>query len=266
MTAQTTYYDILGVPGDSPPEHIKSSFHKLAIRHHPDKNGNSPESQVKYLLISNAYGTLIDPVKRKEYDDYLGRSPGYSRQGKPRRPSREALPGKAGEIYRTDRELLDHFNFLLWDLEDLIRNNNENVKHSGPFTGCMMKILAFIDKWVLEPAGYPDYFMEARKLKKMDPAEYAASINQQKRVPGHRPFVNLRDYFYDIRRRMDRFLENTAAGKLVAPIPGCGPRLIDCIIEAQNHTLHYLGILLKMKTAETGEIKPFIHSQDCFEK
>ena len=77
------YYKILGIPENSLDSEIKKTYRKLALEHHPDQNENDPESEEKFKQITEAYGVLIDPVKRKEYDrfraDHLaGRSNEYS--------------------------------------------------------------------------------------------------------------------------------------------------------------------------------------------
>jgi DnaJ family protein A protein 2 len=59
------YYAILGVDKDSSTEDIKQSYKKLAMKHHPDKGGDSDT----FKKISEAYETLSDPHKREAYDN-----------------------------------------------------------------------------------------------------------------------------------------------------------------------------------------------------
>lgn len=61
------YYDILGVKRDATQDEIKRAFRKLAQKHHPDAGGD----EQKYKEISEAYTTLSDEKKRKEYDQLL---------------------------------------------------------------------------------------------------------------------------------------------------------------------------------------------------
>lgn len=67
--AQTTknYYDILGVKRDATQDDIKKAFRKLAMKYHPDAGGN----EQKFKEISEAYETLSNNEKRKEYDQFL---------------------------------------------------------------------------------------------------------------------------------------------------------------------------------------------------
>ncbi len=61
------YYTILGVDRNADIEKIKSSYRKLALLYHPDRN-DSPDAEEKFKNISNAYQVLSDPIKRKIYD------------------------------------------------------------------------------------------------------------------------------------------------------------------------------------------------------
>ena len=78
------YYAILKVSHDSSTEEdIKKSFRKLALELHPDHNPNDPQSEERFKNVTEAYGVLSDPLKKKEYDrfraDHLsGRTTGSS--------------------------------------------------------------------------------------------------------------------------------------------------------------------------------------------
>ena len=64
------YYRILGIPEQAPEEQIKKSYRKLALEYHPDRNPNDPKSEERFKEITEAYGVLMDPQKRKEYDRF----------------------------------------------------------------------------------------------------------------------------------------------------------------------------------------------------
>lgn len=51
ILADKDYYEILGVPKDASDRQIKKSFHKLAMRYHPDKN-KSPDAEAKFREIA----------------------------------------------------------------------------------------------------------------------------------------------------------------------------------------------------------------------
>lgn len=57
-------YAKLGVDADAPPGVIKKAYHRLALRHHPDKGGGT----VQFNEINAAYAVLGDPAQRRMYD------------------------------------------------------------------------------------------------------------------------------------------------------------------------------------------------------
>ena len=67
MAGKQTYYDILGVKRDATQDDIKKAFRKLAAKYHPDAGGD----EKKFAEVSEAYTTLSDDHKRKEYDQML---------------------------------------------------------------------------------------------------------------------------------------------------------------------------------------------------
>lgn len=68
------YYQILGLNKDSDEKQIKTAYRRLALTYHPDKNPGDKTCLEKFKKITEAYGVLIDPVKRKEYDLHLATS------------------------------------------------------------------------------------------------------------------------------------------------------------------------------------------------
>ena len=44
-------------------ELIKKKYHKMALQNHPDKNGNTPESNEKFKQINEAYNYLKREIK-----------------------------------------------------------------------------------------------------------------------------------------------------------------------------------------------------------
>src|SRR3989344_3456310 len=60
------YYEVLGIAKNASKDDIKKAFRKLAQKHHPDKGGD----EAKFKEITEAYSTLGDEKRRREYDSY----------------------------------------------------------------------------------------------------------------------------------------------------------------------------------------------------
>lgn len=68
MTTGKDYYNILEVSKDATPEEIKRAYRRLALRFHPDMNTQDQNAEERFKEITEAYGVLIDPDKRRIYD------------------------------------------------------------------------------------------------------------------------------------------------------------------------------------------------------
>ena len=100
------YYDVLGVDRQAGDDEIKKAYRKLALEYHPDRNPGDKQAEEKFKEIAEAYGVLIDPVKRREYDVFRNSSQQNS---------------QGGSFHYTQEEIL----------RDLFNNPQANVMFSG---------------------------------------------------------------------------------------------------------------------------------------
>jgi len=78
------YYSILEIERTAGEPDIKRAYRTLAMRYHPDRNPGNPVAGEKFREITEAYGVLMDPDKRREYDQclrYIPSDPGSERPG-----------------------------------------------------------------------------------------------------------------------------------------------------------------------------------------
>ncbi|XP_061630166.1 dnaJ homolog subfamily B member 9a [Phyllopteryx taeniolatus] len=105
LLAKKDYYDILGVPKDATERQIKKAFHRLAMRYHPDKN-NSLDAEVRFREIAEAYETLSDATRRREYDQFGGGA--YFKAGtQMRRSPHQPFTFKFDDIFK-DFDMYSH--------------------------------------------------------------------------------------------------------------------------------------------------------------
>lgn len=61
---QVTHYELLDLPVTATSEEIKKAYRRCSREVHPDRGGNAG----MFRIIQMAYDTLVDPVRRAEYD------------------------------------------------------------------------------------------------------------------------------------------------------------------------------------------------------
>jgi molecular chaperone DnaJ len=64
------YYDVLDVPKNATQNQIKRAYRKLARKYHPDVNPDKAEAEERFKELSEAYEVLMDPQKRRTYDQF----------------------------------------------------------------------------------------------------------------------------------------------------------------------------------------------------
>jgi molecular chaperone DnaJ len=64
------YYEILGIQQNADAAEIKAAFRKLAMEHHPDRNGGCENASSRFKELNEAYSVLSDTDKRAAYDRF----------------------------------------------------------------------------------------------------------------------------------------------------------------------------------------------------
>ena len=67
---QKDFYTTLEVTRDASQEEIKKAYRKLAMKFHPDRNPDNKDAEAKFKEASQAYETLSNEQKRRQYDQF----------------------------------------------------------------------------------------------------------------------------------------------------------------------------------------------------
>jgi molecular chaperone DnaJ len=111
------YYEILGVDRGADDAALKASFRKLAMEHHPDRNGGCEEASGRFKEINEAYSVLSDAQKRAAYDRF-----GHA-----------GLNGGGGAQFH---DVNDIFNDVFGDVfGDMFGSRRGGQQRSGPARG-----------------------------------------------------------------------------------------------------------------------------------
>jgi len=62
------FYQVLGISPKASQKEIRIAYRNLAKKYHPDILQKAPDAEIKIREITQAYKTLSDPEKRKQYD------------------------------------------------------------------------------------------------------------------------------------------------------------------------------------------------------
>lgn len=70
MSTDIDFYELLEVERTADDKVIKTSFRRLAMQFHPDRNPGDAAAEAKFRAINAAYDCLKDPQKRAAYDRF----------------------------------------------------------------------------------------------------------------------------------------------------------------------------------------------------
>lgn len=100
------YYALLGIIRTATSDQIRSAFHRFAREHHPDNFSTSPEEAERHTLLyqhaSEAYRVLLDPLKRRLYDEGLERGELRYDEDRAREMQRSMRP-QGGVVLRSSK-------------------------------------------------------------------------------------------------------------------------------------------------------------------
>jgi len=264
MKSLVSLYDILRIDQKATSDEIKSAYRRLAKLTHPDVSA-ARHAHSDFIVINNAYRILSDAKKRGEYDFYLDSMRVEVKSGGGGKHPVKLL---TGELILSLEEILSHINYFLWDIEIFLRNEyprNFDRKISGlTVRQYIIRMLVFIDKWILFPSGHQDYFAQARQMRNISFSQYISMIDAPYEASVHRPFYSLSNYYYDVRKRIDMFLNTATLDDLEKKISGGELRLIDAVMESQNYVIYYMSSLRRVIEGGMDAIAPFAHSHDEF--
>jgi DnaJ-class molecular chaperone len=68
MASLPDHYGELGIPKDADADAIKKAYRTLALLSHPDKNPGDKAAEERFKRVAEAYATLSDAEKRRQYD------------------------------------------------------------------------------------------------------------------------------------------------------------------------------------------------------
>ncbi|KAJ3368436.1 hypothetical protein GGF31_006397 [Allomyces arbusculus] len=107
-----SFYDVLEVTPAADKRKIKASYYrlsKLQLRGHPDVNA-SPEAKAKFLALSEAYETLGNDHKRREYDRTRLRRSTSNLRHTPRNSARNSVRERKYGVHEAAARSSKHYN------------------------------------------------------------------------------------------------------------------------------------------------------------
>ncbi len=112
------YYDILEVSEKASNEVIEKAYKVLVKKYHPDLQQPQNKSKAEEMMkkINEAYGVLIDPEKRAEYDEML------------KRKRQEEADNQKNNYIRNEYEQQNNYETTSEQIKDYTNENQNNYE------------------------------------------------------------------------------------------------------------------------------------------
>ena len=116
-----THYDNLKIAEGAPDEVVKAAYRALSQRYHPDKNPGNKDAERIMQILNDAYDILSDPVRRRQYDEFLAearQAVATSSTPPPSNPRQSPPPARPVPAYQQPRRFFwsGLLRVLFWDL------------------------------------------------------------------------------------------------------------------------------------------------------
>ena len=127
MSSKRCYYETLECPKGATIENLKSSYRKLAMKFHPDKNPGDATAEIKFKEINEAYDVLKDDQKRAAYDRF-GHAAFEGGMGGARAGNPFDFAGSFSDVFE------DFFGDLMGGRQRQRRNRGQDLRYNLEIT------------------------------------------------------------------------------------------------------------------------------------
>ena len=257
MNKVLSYYRLLNVDENASFDEIKLAYRKQALKYHPDVNNGKELSSTMFILVKNAYETLSEYAKRSEIDSFISNSKAIKSH---REVSSHYNVIKDIDIGPWENDL----NYLMWDYEDLISKED----FPDIFRYPVLDFITYLDKWVLQPAGFSPTPARDSREGRRDPRSYIDYfVNRNPRIKCD--YKDIKDYFFNVRHRVMGF-QSWTDQSLISQIKGSAfltklnmirEEIINGLIISQRIGFYYLFEIKKIREGLINEVEYYVYNK-----